>query len=268
MIIIILITGWILHIGFPLVYIRGPKRTPCLMPNIKHKDRAPPDAEGLGTSADETAELVRWIEAGSLPELNPTRQARSLRTTVALLAAGARLLQARSLEDFSVEEVCREAGLTVGSFYGRFEGKHAFFVTMQRIQVLRAGAELKRLESNTGAESASLDEFCRELVQLIVHRFRQDVGVLRASLQHTQEGMWEPFRLLGDRYRATLIEQVSPLLKHLPPRQRQLRVQFAFQALTGTLVHAVLNNPGPLMLDDPRLVPELTRLLRAYLNSE
>jgi hypothetical protein len=42
-------------------------------------------------------------------------------------------------------------------------------------------------------------------------------------------------------------------------------VLFAYQAMAGTLVHAVLNNPGPLKLEDEALKRELIRMIRAYL---
>lgn len=207
------------------------------------------------------------MDSALLPELNPTRQTRTLRTTVALLEAGAAMLHERSLEDLSIETLCDEAGATVGSFYGRFESKHAFFVTLQRIHVLRSGGWLPVLKAQLQGDS-SLDELCDRVVRLTVARFREELGVLRASLQHTREGMWEPIRRVGDQYRAVVTAQIAPHLKHLAPRQRELRVQFAFQALTGTLVHAVLNNPGPLSVDDVRLVGELTRMLTAYLRAE
>jgi AcrR family transcriptional regulator len=207
------------------------------------------------------------MDAGLLPELIPTRQARSLRTVLALLDAGKTLLHQRSLEELSVEALCAEAGATVGSFYGRFESKHAFFVTMQRIHVIRAREFLPELEAQLLKDVSSLERLCQGVVKITVNRFRDDLGVLRASLQHCREGMWEPLRRLGEEYRAVVTAQIAPHLEHLPPKTRELRVRFGFQALTGTLVHAVLNNPGPLGLDDDRLVGELSRLLHSYMEA-
>jgi hypothetical protein len=44
-----------------------------------------------------------------------------------------------------------------------------------------------------------------------------------------------------------------------------MRVRFAMQMVFGMLVNAVLNNPGPLPLDDERLPGEMTRMVAAYL---
>jgi len=72
----------------------------------------------------------------------------------------------------------------------------------------------------------------------------------------------------GDRYRVILVELLSPYLSSVPPSERRLRILFAYQALAGVLVHAVLNNPGPLALEDDRMRDELFRLVKAYLLAE
>lgn len=216
---------------------------------------------------DALRELNDWIADGKLPELIPTRQERSLRTALAMIEAGRTLLMDRSLEDLSVEMVCQYAATTVGAFYGRFESKHAFFVTMQRVQTLRSQTILADFIKRHNANNMSLDNLCEEMVGLTVQGFRSNLGVLRASLQHTKEGMWELFKASGDRYRIALTAKLSPNLTHIPPAQRKLRILFAYQAMAGTLVHAALNNPGPLTLGDDALITELVRLVKAYLSA-
>lgn len=239
-------------------------------PRSRPGARRPPGSKARATPptrADALHELREWIEAGKLPELMPTRQARSLQTAMSLVEAGRALLRDHALEDLSVETVCQHAGTTVGAFYGRFENKHAFFVTIQRMQTMRSEAAVARFKAwHEGVES-TVDDICNELVELTVQNFRTNLGVLRASLQHTREGMWDLFKVSGDRFRAVLAEKLVPQLTHLPAGQRKLRVLFAYQALAGTLVHAVLNNPGPLMLEDEALVAELVRMLKAYLEA-
>lgn len=212
-------------------------------------------------------ELRGWIAEGRLPELIPTQQARSLRTALAMIEAGRDLLRDRSLEDLSVEMVCRTAGTTVGAFYGRFENKRAFFVTMERIQTIRSEAIFAHFSKQHEAGTSTLDELCLDMVSLTVNGFRSNLGVLRAALQHTREGMWELFKASGDRYRVELTARISPHLTHLPARQRKLRILFAYQALAGTLVHAALNDPGPLNFQDEGLITELVRMVKAYLQA-
>jgi len=229
----------------------------------KQEDAADPSADAVTDAA--LQEFGEWIEQGLLPEVVPTHQRRSLRSALAMLEAGRRLLQLRSLEDLSIEAVCHAAGTTIGAFYGRFENKQAFFVTMQRMQTIRSQAVIGDMVRRDAQGAVGFDALCAELVSRTVQNFRSNQGVLRASLQHTKEGMWDLFKASGDRYRAMIEKQLAPHLKHLSPAQRRLRILFAYQSLAGVLVHATLNDPGPLSLDDERLVPELVRLVRSYL---
>ncbi|WP_166679233.1 TetR/AcrR family transcriptional regulator [Paraburkholderia sp. BL6665CI2N2] len=219
------------------------------------------------TAASDTAltELASWLDQGLLPELVPTRQRRSLRTALAMLDAGRTLLEDRSLEELSIEAVCQAAGTTVGAFYGRFENKLAFFVTMQRLQTIRTQIFIGEVIQKYGDGRAGIAELCEQMVLITVRTFRSNRGVLRASLQHTEESMWDLFKESGDRFRVVMEKQLTPHLTHLPATARRLRILFAFQSVAGVLVHATLNDPGPLSLDDSRLVPELIRLVQSYL---
>ena len=46
-----------------------------------------------------------------------------------------------------------------------------------------------------------------------------------------------------------------------------LRIRFAFQLLFGALNNAVINNPGPLGLEDAAMETELARAVCAYLRA-
>lgn len=214
------------------------------------------------------AEIEAWATGGFLPEMKPSRQRRSASTAASLIDAGRRLLHDRSLEDLSVEAVCEKAQTTVGAFYGRFENKEKFFLTLQRVQTMRTERSIKDFVARHPAGASSVDALCLDIVDEAIGNFRSNLGVMRASLQHSKEGMWEVIKKSGDRYRVILVELLSPYLTSVPTGERSLRILFAYQALAGVLVHAVLNNPGPLGLEDNKIRDELFRLIKAYLLSE
>lgn len=219
------------------------------------------------TATDELDAFRQWLAQGLLPEVQPSQQQRSVKTAFALIKAGETLLMDRSFESLSIEDVCAKAGTTVGAFYGRFENKQAFLVAMQRYASLRGAARLQDFFEQKTAENAPLDDICRALVSMQVKGYRANLGVMRSSLRHQEDGMWDIFRELGDRQRAVLTELISPHLVHLPQAQRALRIQFSHQLMVGMLVHATLNNPGPVHLQDASLIQELTTMLTAYLSS-
>lgn len=214
------------------------------------------------------AEVEAWAAQGCLPEMKPSRQKRSASTAAALIEAGRQLLHDRSLEDLSIEAVCASAKTTVGAFYGRFENKDHFFLTLQRVQTMRTEQAIRDFVARHPAGASSVDALCLDIVDEAIGNFRSNLGVMRASLQHSKEGMWEVIKKSGDRYRVILVELLSPYLTPVPPSERRLRILFAYQALAGVLVHAVLNNPGPLALEDDEIRDELFRMVKAYLLAE
>ena len=111
---------------------------------------------------------------------------------------------------------------------------------------------------------STLEDLVQDMVGVTVANFRANVGVLRASLQHTREGMWRVIKASGDRHRKAFVDLIAPVLD-LPAPVAKMRVLFAYQALAGVLVHATLNNPGPLELADEALPTELVRLVHSYL---
>ncbi|HVZ47089.1 MAG TPA: TetR/AcrR family transcriptional regulator [Ramlibacter sp.] len=218
-------------------------------------------ADDLGSPEN----IGTWAAEGRLPEMLPARQSRSIKTAAALIDAGRRLLREMSLEDLSIDGLCEAAGTTVGAFYGRFGSKGDFFVTMQRVQTIRTEQAIKAFIARHPPGESSLEKLCADIVRETVENFRTNLGVMRASLQHSREGMWKVIKESGDRYRVMLVRLLSPYLVGVPPAQRELRILFAYHALAGVLVHAVLNDPGPLGLEDKRIERELLRLIHSYL---
>jgi len=237
------------------------------MKKVKDIPLAPARAPAGTGKATELQELESWIAQGRLPEVIPTQQARSLKTAMAMIEAAQFLLHDHTLEELSVEMVCKRAGTTVGSFYGRFGNKHAFFVTMQRMQTIRSEAALTSFAQRHEKGRSSLDDLCRDMVAYTVNVFRSNLGVLRASLQHTREGFYDIHKAAGERNRPVFTAKFLPHLRHLPAKEGKLRVEFAYQAVAGTLVHSALNEPGPLQIGDDKLIEELVRMVSAYLKS-
>jgi AcrR family transcriptional regulator len=219
-----------------------------------------------GGAGDEQ-QFAQWVREGRLPELRAGVQQRSLRTAHALFASAFRLLRGRPFDALSVQEICAGAGATEGAFYGRFDDKRSFFVAMQRITVLRSEEALAAFVADAAGRDVPFERLCRMFVSMTVERYRANVGIYRAALQHADDGAWTLFRELGDTYRRTLTELLAPHLAHVPAGRRALRTQFAYQIVVGTLVHATLNDPGPLHLDDDALVGELSDVVVRYLSA-
>jgi AcrR family transcriptional regulator len=204
------------------------------------------------------------------PGVTPPRQQRSRETTAALLRAGAEMLRTRSLAELSIEALCAEVGATVGAFYSRFESKEAYFNALVELAARDGNALLSQVMRNDRPKDLDLGKLSRLLVDGIVGWMRAHQGVLRAALQHddTRPDRWTRFKELA---RATLAAATPPLLGAMGKGRRAAKartIAFGFQVVFGTLVNAILNDPGPLSLHDDEMALRLSHCLLQLLEAE
>lgn len=203
-----------------------------------------------------------------LPGVAPSRQKRSRETTLALLRAGAGMLRTRSLAELSIEALCAEIGVTVGAFYSRFESKEAYFNALMALAA-RDG-EQRLAEIRRPSADADLGKLCQIVVSGIIVWIRNHEGVLRAALQHddTRPDKWTTFKGLA---RATT-ERATPLLLPAMGKGRKAAktrtIAFGFQVVLGTLVNAILNDPGPLSLRSKEMETRLAGCLSLLLQAD
>jgi AcrR family transcriptional regulator len=204
------------------------------------------------------------------PGVTPSRQKRSREMTAGLLQAGAEMLRTRSLGELSIEALCAKVGVTVGAFYSRFESKEAYFNALTELAARAGAGTLSRTVPNGLASETDLAELCRLVVSGIIGWIRSHEGVLRAALQHddTRPDSWTSFKGLA---RATVANATPPLL-HAMGRGREAAkkksIAFGFQVVLGTLVNAILNDPGPLSLHDEEMETRLSGCLLLLLEVE
>src|ERR1700737_4891099 len=89
------------------------------------------------------SQSIDWLAVRDLPGILPTQQRRSQETTVALLEAAAVMLRERSLDELSIEDLCRRVGVTIVAFHGRFESKDAFFSALMSLAASKALAAVR-----------------------------------------------------------------------------------------------------------------------------
>lgn len=205
-----------------------------------------------------------------LPGVTPSRQKRSRETTAALLEAGAEMLRARSLAELSIEALCTKVGATVGAFYSRFESKEAYFNALIELAARDGESRLSRMMQNERSAGGSLAGLCRLLVHGIIVWIRSHEGVLRAALQHddTRPSRWTTFKGLA---RATTAHATPPLLRTMGRGREAAKtraIAFGFQVVLGTLVNAILNDPGPLSVHDDEMEARLSGCLLLLLETE
>jgi len=215
-----------------------------------------------------------------LPGVIPSRQQRSRETTLALLEAGPALLCTRSLAELSIGDLCAHIGATVGAFYSRFESKEAYFNALLALTLQDGQVQLSKMPEPGPAPEAGLAERCHLLVGGVVSWMRSHKGVLRAALQQTDSrpNQWTGFKALAQALsqRATLVLLPAMPGSSAPQKAGERRarepdlartIAFGFQVVLGTLVNAILNDPGPLSIDDDEIIGRLGHCLFLMLRS-
>ena len=213
---------------------------------------------------------IDWVAVRDLPGILPTQQRRSQETTVALLEAAAVMLHERSLDELSIEDLCKRVGVTIGAFYGRFESKDAFFSALMSLAARKTLAAVRAAVADEDNLGTGLEEACRRVVEIAVDVVRRNVGVVRAASQYESiyPERWGTIRTTG----SAMVDLAKPLLLARMGRGRvaakERSIGFAFQMMFGTLINAVLHKPKLVSLDEPEMIDRLVLAMFLQLQHE
>jgi len=190
------------------------------------------------------------------------KQSRSLLKHQALLEAGRRLLDMQDLGTLSVAQLTRDAGMAVGSFYSRFADKETWFAELLRVTGEQVLADTAAMLAGAGWQRASTERKVALIVRHIVDIHRTHRGIFRAAHFDSARSQlyWPQLHAFGRRIADAVHLALSSHMARVPVRQRRFRVGVALQLVYGTLVNAVLHDPGPLKLADKQIETELTRV--------
>src|SRR5258708_31909353 len=204
-----------------------------------------------------------------LPGVTPSRQKRSRETTLALLQAGAGLWRTRSLGELSIEALCANVGGTGGAFYIRFDSKEAYFNALTELAARDGESRLLELPGDALLKEADLTTRCRVLVSGVTGWIRAHEGVLRAALQHddTRPDKWTSFKALARATTARATPLLLPAMGKGREAAKTRSIAIGFQVVLGTLVNAILNDPGPLSIQDREMEVRLGHCLLLLLQA-
>src|SRR4029078_13536563 len=87
------------------------------------------------------ATLVAGLD---IPGMRPAREKRSREMVGDLLRAGLELLKDRDFGRLATADLCAAPGITVGSFYARFDGKESYLQALQRAVVAETERAMER----------------------------------------------------------------------------------------------------------------------------
>ncbi|MBI1784497.1 TetR/AcrR family transcriptional regulator [Candidatus Sumerlaeota bacterium] len=205
------------------------------------------------------------LSPNGIPLILPPRQKRSREKIERLLDAGEKLISEKGYDGARVADITRAARCPTGTFYQRFPDKDIFFraILTRFLGRMRENADAD-LVNYRGLSPRGVME---RLVDRVVSTMRLHEGLFRAVVERS--GAHPDYRVLVQGMAAHLRQNMVSILggaerpdvNHPDP---SFAVAAGLQFMFATLQNILRNNPGPLGMHDPRLVPELTRMLESY----
>lgn len=182
-----------------------------------------------------------------IPGMRPARQKRSRDLVTELMRAGLELLKDRDFDRLSIADLCAATGITVGSFYARFDSKEAYIRALQLGVVEESRRAMRRDYRQDVAWPRGLAGFIEWVVGTSVRWNQRYEGLVRASLRHagSDPGAWTPLRELGHERVSLALPIALSLLARPAVSADEDAIRFAFQILAGTMNNMILINPGP-----------------------
>ncbi len=177
-----------------------------------------------------------------------------------MIDLGERLLNERDLQEVSVAELTRALGCSTGSFYTCFADKAAFFVEVQHRVSAGLDARIREVFETADLSDMAAANRLALCVEFTLAYFRAHSGLIRCALryEHQIPDAWAPNRASAQRIADAVAGDLQPDVA----RRLRIAVQLAF----GTMVNALLHDPGPMRLKDPMFAAEMIGALSPFLS--
>lgn len=200
----------------------------------------------------------KYKHTPDLPGLK-IKQDRGKKTYDALITTCFKLLKKQVFDSITVAELAKSAGYSVGAFYARFRSKDEFFNAMVAYHLKTSKEALDRLFS-----TFHNNELIDALIKDIVHYFSVNQNFWRAALVRSMSDpdFWTPIRKSGHDVARRVIERLSEEAGRPLTEMEDTNLRFAFQITFGTINNSVINQPGPIFMNQELFVEKLNRAFR------
>ncbi|HCR66309.1 MAG: hypothetical protein CMH90_08760 [Oceanicaulis sp.] len=205
----------------------------------------------------------------------PALQTRSQQTRDRLVAALERLLRDKAFENISVAEIAREAGVSVGAVYTRFENKDAFIPVL--FELYKARLDDHKSEQHAEAQSdddESLRGVLRRTLRVGAQFMAREAHLMRAAhlYAHTRPDLigdgWEAISEAGRQSVGALYDHFA---SEITQSDRTIAVETLTYFLNTALIEAGLypdlGPPAPRGLSLEALAEELADFAWGYLTA-
>lgn len=203
-----------------------------------------------------------------LPGVFAASQQRSARTRDAFIRTGVEMLNEMRMADLKISALATRCGVSVGSFYTRFQDKEVYFRALISATVSGCDAiidarlgegKLARLQPGQG-----LDELVDLMTDLFSGPWR---GVLREALLQILEpdDPWAPMRNSAQKVISHYHDAFAERFEPFDADETKIRLRFCFQLIVGSLQNELVNDYHVFSTGDHSLRRGLKEAVRGYM---
>lgn len=198
------------------------------------------------------------------------QQKRSQKSLARVVKATERLLESRSFDELSVDDIAKAAHVSIGSFYARFPGKDALLPLLYERYRDTMDLADQALEDHN---PATLEKMVSTIIASQVARFRKHRGLLRtlAFRERTQRSELQDqmvrWARLATRRRVAALRKFAHEIKHDAAAAIEHGLFFAMAALREKILFEQSPHARITRLTDRKLINELSHMLTSYLRT-
>jgi AcrR family transcriptional regulator len=207
--------------------------------------------------------------ATSEPLIRPPLQRRSQESLERVLQAGMEVLQEQGFEGFTLQEVSRRAGVSIGSIYARVASREALIMAIYE-RAMAWTAQNEQLERDASRDDLSPRERIETIITDMANDMLGHADVLRVFMRQAplnpdiwQRGAEKSHETAKIVERAILEQRED--INHPEP---ELAVDVAWRMVYSAIARRITHGPkfeSPRAISDRKLVRELARAVADYL---
>lgn len=228
-----------------------------------------PNANSCSSLDDDRTGTYPGYVATPQPLIRPPLQRRSQQSLERVLQAGLEVLQEQGFEGFTLQEVSRRAGVSIGSIYARVESREALIMAIYERAMAWTEAQ-----DEVARAGLSEDLSPRERIETIARNMANDMlghaDVLRVFMRQAplNADIWqrgaEKSHESSKKFQRAVLEHREDI-NHPEP---ELAVDIAWRMVYCTISRRITHGPkfeSPRVVSDKKLVRELARAVADYL---
>jgi AcrR family transcriptional regulator len=173
--------------------------------------------------------------------LRPPQQRRSRESLERVYKAGEKLLAKKGYEGFTIAEVSRDANLSVGSLYTRFENKDALIYGIHARMLERMAANTEDVIETT--EDLGLDQVVAQAVHSLADRLHSERSILRVFMllapvdAHIAKAASKASRDFGRAFTAAVLAHRDEIRHAHPERAADVAYRMVYDVLARRIMY-------------------------------